>query len=162
MARLNISSALTSLLFVGVAIRSAPIHAEIAPCGLSSIQESAPIAYPPIAKAANVQGPVVLLAKFEQDGTVSGVTVLSAPLLLDQLMGRVAAQYVRGWKANTFGGPRECPISITFRIVGKSVYCGSKEDVTAPPAPPIERIDLQHVVVNSMMGCYTVNYSVTS
>jgi TonB family protein len=133
-----------------VALRVA--HAQSAPCGLTSIQESTQLSYPPIAKAAHVQGSVVLLATFDRDGTVSRVKIVSAPLLLDRLMGRVAADFVKGWKANAFSGPRECPVSITFSL-------GPDND---HPKTFITRSDLQHVLVTSENYPPTVMYSVAS
>jgi TonB family protein len=149
-ATLDVALRATALLCLSSALPVA--HAQSAPCGLTSIQESTQLSYPPIAKAAHVQGSVVLLATFDRDGTVSRVKIVSAPLLLDRLMGRVAADFVKGWKANAFSGPRECPVSITFSL-------GPDND---HPKTFITRSDLQHVLVTSENYPPTVMYSVAS
>jgi hypothetical protein len=140
----------TALLLAAFA--SAASDAQTAPCGLTSITESTPLAYPPIARAAHVQGPVVLLATFERDGSVSRVKIVSAPLLLDQLMGRVAADFVKGWKANSFSGPRECPVVVQF-VIGAE---------TNNPKVSVSRIDSQHVRIIAEMSHPTINYSIAS
>jgi hypothetical protein len=116
------------------------------------MQESTQLSYPPIAKAAHFQGSVVLLATFERDGTVSRVKILSAPLLLNELMGRVAGDFVKGWKANSFTGPRECPISIRFSI-------GPEND---NPKTSVTRADLQHVRITSETYPPTIMYFIAS
>jgi hypothetical protein len=128
------------------------IYAQSAPCGLTSITEQSQLVYPPIARAAHVQGPVVLLVMFEQDGSVSNVKIVSAPRLLDELMGKVAAAYVRGWKANAFSGPRECPVAIDFALGAES----------QDPKISVVRIDAQHVRIAAETAIPTMNYSIAA
>jgi TonB family protein len=148
----KIGTALRATAFFALASTVPAAYAQPAPCGLTSIQESTQLNYPPIAKAAHVEGSVVLLATFDRDGTVSRVKIVSAPLLLDQLMGRVAADFVRGWKANAFSGPRECPISISFSI-------GPDND---HPKTSLTRSDLQHIRITSETYPPTIMYSIAS
>ncbi len=125
------------------------LHAQSAPCGITSITEQSQPVYPPIARAAHVEGPVILLATFEKDGTVSRVKVVGALPLLDQLMARVAADYVKGWRANSFSGPRECPVVVNFRIGAQS----------NDPKTTFSRIDLQHVQITAETFPPTTNYT---
>jgi hypothetical protein len=132
-----------------------PAHAQSAPCGLTSIRETKPLNYPPIWKIAHVQGTVVLLATFDRKGNVTQVKPVSGP---DMFKGAVVAlskaaiEFVQGWKANSFSGPRECPIAIDF-VIGRE---------TENPTTTITRIDLQHVKIVSELYPPTVQYSASS
>ena len=117
-----------------------------------SISESASLAYPPITRAARVQGPVVLLATFKPDGSVSEVKIVSAPLLLNQLMGRVAADFVKSWRANSFTGPRECPVVVQFVL-------GAEAD---NQKVFLNRIDTQHFRIFAETFHPTVSYTASS
>ena len=129
-------------------------HAQSASCGLTSFQESTPLIYPPIAKAAHVTGTVVLLAAFDLTGKVTSIRALSGPLMLQG----AAINYVKNWQANSFTGPRECPVSVTYRVVGVEAECGSKDDHSKLPIDSFKRIDVQHVVITRGVGCYTTQY----
>jgi TonB family protein len=105
-------------------------------CGLSKMTEAATPVYPPIAKAAHVEGNVILLVTFKTTGEVEKIDIASGPKLLE----RAATDYVKGWRANEYSGPRTCPIVITFHLLGE------KEKTT----PSVVRQDLQHVTLNSI------------
>lgn len=104
------------------------------PCGLSSMTETTTPVYPPIAYAAHVQGPVVMLVTFKTTGAVESVSVVSGP----EMLRASSISYVQGWRANPFNGPRACPIVIDFHRQE-----GNKK------LPTSVRLDLQHVIVNS-------------
>jgi hypothetical protein len=116
------------------------------------MQDSVKLVYPPIAKAAQVQGPVVLMTTFRQDGTVSDVSPISGP----QMLRGSAITYVKGLRANEYSGPRQCPIVVTFRVVGESVECGTPSRINDQLGPIREfvRTDLQHVVTTYKAGCF--------
>lgn len=105
-------------------------------CGLTSIADTGKLEYPPIARAAHIQGPVVLLVTFRINGTVAKVKIVTAPAFLGQLMGKVAAEYVNSWRANAYSGPRECPIVVEFMM---------RPETSTPRETMYSRVDLQHV-----------------
>lgn len=140
-------------LLCAAAIMSAA-HAQLASCGVTSIQESTPLVYPPIARAAHISGTVVLLARFDLTGKVTNAKPLNGPLMLQG----AAIDYVNHWEANASTGPRECPIVVTFRVIGVEAECGSKDDHSKIPVDSFQRIDFQHVVITRGVGCYTVEY----
>jgi periplasmic protein TonB len=75
--------------------------------------------YPPIAKAAHVEGTVVLQALVSKKGRVENVRVLSGPAMLQS----AAAESVRGWRYKPYlldGEPIEVEttISVVFRLGG--------------------------------------------
>jgi hypothetical protein len=126
-------------------------HAQSAPCGLTSMQDSVKLVYPPIAKAAHVQGSVILMTTFRQDGTVADISPVSGP----EMLRTAAITYVKGLRANEFSGPRQCPVVITFRIVGESVECGTPSRINDQLGivPEFVRTDPQHVVTTYKASC---------
>jgi hypothetical protein len=117
------------------AIVSGAAKAQTAPCGLTSITENAQFSYPPIARAAHVQGAIILLVQFALDGKPTHISAVSGPLMLQG----AAIDFVKGWQANTYTGPRECPIVIQFALGKES----EKPKITAA------RIDFQHVLITA-------------
>jgi TonB family protein len=107
------------------------------------------LTYPPIANAARFEGMAILIATFDQDGSVSKVKVVSSPGILEA----AAVDYVKGWKANPYSGPRECPVVIEFAL-------GAEAD---HPKVAISRTDIQHVRIKSeTYAASTFQYSVAS
>ena len=100
-----------SFLFVCIFTSGAAL-AQTARCGLTSVEASKDLIYPPIARAAHVSGTVILLAEFELDGHVGKMSVVSGP----EMLKMPAQEYVSGWKANEYGGSRTCPIVISFQL----------------------------------------------
>jgi hypothetical protein len=94
--------------FVLLLLLSSTCLAQEAPCGLTSINATAPLLYPPIAKAAHVEGMVIFLVAFKLTGEVEDAKVLSGPNLLQI----PASIYVKGLRANEYGGPRTCPMVV--------------------------------------------------
>jgi hypothetical protein len=124
-------------------IGSMALCAQEAPCGISSVQETAELKYPPISRAAHVEGSVILLTTIAHDGTVVETKPISGPMMLRE----AAIAYVKGWKANTSDGSRQCPIVITFRLTGPTdKECGSDDDKPLPSYPS-KRTDVQHVSI---------------
>lgn len=82
------------------------------PCGLTSIQETLPLIYPPIAKAAHVTGQVILIAEFSTDGSVHSINIEDGP----EMLQKSARDFVQGWSANRYGGSRSCPIVIIYKV----------------------------------------------
>jgi TonB family protein len=150
--RWGISRSATALLCAATMLSAA--HAQSASCGLTSVQESTPLVYPPIAKAAHVSGTVVLLATFDLTGKVTSIRPVSGHPMLQG----AAIDYVKHWQANASTGSRECPVAVTFRAVGVAVECGSKEDHSNTSLDAFQRIDLQHVVITRGVGCYVTDY----
>jgi outer membrane biosynthesis protein TonB len=91
--------------------------------------------YPPIAIAAQVEGNVIMLVNFKLNGEVEKIDVISGPEMLQDS----ATNYVQGWRANKYTGPRTCHIDVRFALFHKS----------DKPLPFIVRQDLQHVTVNA-------------
>jgi hypothetical protein len=146
----GIAHGATALLFL--ASRSL-LHAQSAPCGLTSMTEASQLIYPPIARAAHVSGDVILLTRFDTDGAPVHIAVVSGPPMLQG----AALNFVKGWRANGYSGPRECPIVVTFRFVGApSAECGTPEDESQQPSQPTRRVDLQHFTIGSHNPCFTV------
>ncbi len=124
-----------ALLFLALASIH-PGYAQQPACGLTSMTETAKPVYPPIAKAAHVDGPVVMLATFKTNGEVESVELVSGPKMLQA----AALDFVRSWHANPYPGPRTCPVVVTF----------SKPKLASNNDPPtFVRIDPQHVVLNA-------------
>jgi hypothetical protein len=111
---------------------SATCIAQQEPCGLRSITESTPLQFPPIARAAHVEGTVIFMVSFKPSGEVQSADVLSGPKLLQSS----ASIYVQGLRANEYGGPRTCPIVIRYVL---------QPDGTEPH--PVAKADLQHAIV---------------
>lgn len=104
-------------------------------CGLTKMSETAAPMYPPIAKAAHVEGNVILLVRFKLSGEVEKVDIVSGA----EMLQGAATNYVKGWRANEYTGPRTCPIVINFRLL-------PEKDTTTPH---IIRQDPQHVTLNA-------------
>lgn len=127
-----------SLLVVFVSILMIPVvglaqQQEV--CGLRAITETASLVYPPIARAAHVEGNVIMLVSFKMSGEVEDVHVLSGPKLLEV----AATSYVKKLRANEYTGPRTCPMVVKFQIL-------RPEDKTEPS---VTRRDLQHVIITT-------------
>jgi outer membrane biosynthesis protein TonB len=115
-------------------------HAQSAPCGLTSMRETKTLNYPQLMKLAQVQGVVVLLATFDRDGNVTQIEPISGPGMFKgafAMLRDAAMEFVQGWHANPFTGPRECPVAINF-ILGQE---------NEKPHTTITRVDLQHVQI---------------
>ena len=114
-------------------------------CGLTSMTETAKPLYPPIAKAAHIEGNIIMLVTFKLNGAVEKIDVVSGP----EMLKAAARIYVQGWHANEYTGPRTCPIIVNFHILHEG-------DTTTPT---FIRQDLQHVTLNSIpLVLYTTNY----
>jgi protein TonB len=75
--------------------------------------------YPPIAKAARVQGTVVLQATISKTGTIEGLHVISGPAMLQQ----AAMDAVRSWRYRPYllnGDPVEVEttVNVVFTLGG--------------------------------------------
>jgi hypothetical protein len=112
------------------------VHAQQEPCGLRTMTESAAPVYPPIAKAAHVNGNVITLVSFKTTGEVGEVTVVSGP----EMLRKAAVDYIRSWRANPYTGPRTCPIVINF---------APQRPASRKDPPLVVRTDLQHVTLNA-------------
>jgi TonB family protein len=109
--------------------------------------------YPPIARAAHVNGTVILLARFDNNGVPVHVRVVSGPSMLQ----REAFDFVKNWRVNEYSGSRECPIVVSFDFIGgPSAECGTPDDESQQISTPPQRIDLQHFVITSHNPCFVV------
>ena len=113
-------------------VLSATSFAQQPPCGLTSVKETAPLLYPPIAKAAHVGGTVIFLVAFKQSGEVENTEVLSGPKMLQA----PASIYINGLRVNEYGGPRTCPMVVRYVI--------QQDDADLHP---VKRPDYQHVII---------------
>ena len=124
------TSIATALLFLSLS----PIGiAQQETCGLRKMTETTTPIYPPIAKAAHVEGNVVMLVNFKTSGEVEKIDIVSG----HEMLKIAATNYVQGWHANEYTGPRTCPIVVSFRLHRQG-------DTTTPP---VVRQDLQHVTL---------------
>jgi hypothetical protein len=94
------------------------------PCGLNTMRESAVATYLPLARAAHVQGVVVMIAEFGTDGAVTKIRVLNGPEMLQS----GAVDFVKSWRANTYTGPRTCPVVVTYTLGSSSQTSGKRID----------------------------------
>jgi TonB family protein len=108
--------------------------------GFTSVKDGAKPVYPPIAKAAHVEGDVVLLVSFKTTGEADDVTVVSGPPMLRQ----AATDYLKSWKANEYSGARSCQVTITYKTPDN--FCSSSEPGF------VKRTDPQHVIVQGGGG----------
>ena len=141
------------LLFVGVP----SLKAQITPCGLTTIADTMPLLYPPIARQAHVTGQVILLANFNLDGTVASTKTINGSKMLEV----PAIGYVMHWRADPYTGPRECPIVVEFRMIGASVACDSHAD-TSGNKSAVWRFDLQHASISADTPCLNTMYTTKS
>lgn len=131
-----VRSASALLLVTGASV----LHAQSTSCGLSSITEQAKLSYPPIARAARVAGTVILLTRFDNNGVPVNIRVVSGPPVLQP----AALEFIKGWRANEYEGPRECPIVVTFNMIaGDKPVCSYEE----AESPGFARSDTQHVTI---------------
>jgi hypothetical protein len=135
------TSIATALLLLSL---SHPGVAQQETCGLSKMTDTTAAVYPPIAKAAHVEGNVIMLVRFKLSGEVEKVDIVSGP----EMLKPAATRYVQGWRANEYTGPRTCPIVINFRLQ-------PEKDTTSPP---VIRHDPQHVTLNSPTPHLNSNY----
>jgi len=85
-----------SSMFGGNTVKAAPPKKVTISAGVSAgmlLQKTVPT-YPPIAKAARVQGTVVLQATISKSGTIENLTVVSGPAMLQQ----AAMDAVKQWR----------------------------------------------------------------
>ena len=117
-------------------------------CGLSEMREGVALTYPAIARAAHVHGYVVMLVRFAQNGTVLASRTLYGP----QMLRYTAEPFVRGLRANTYSGPRECPIVVEY-VNGPEVE---------KPRRSIERLGLQHIRITAENAIPVTMYSIAA
>jgi TonB family protein len=127
---------------MGFLLGAATVHGQEPPCGIHSITETIAPIYPPIAKAAHVSGDVMLLITLEHDGSVSHAQMIRGPEMLKES----AVTFVKGWKANEYGGSRACPVTIRYEL-GYSSCAVQESDHPLPAGEQSKRIDSQHYVV---------------
>jgi hypothetical protein len=130
-----------------------PVQAQTATCGLTSIAYKNELVYPPIAKVAHIEGTVILMVRFEPDGNVEHITKLSGQLMLQN----AAASFLKDAQANEYSGPRECPLVVTFHLVGPTDReCSASDEQKPAPATP-EIIDPQHISISRQDSCISVD-----
>ena len=118
------------------------LHAQEPACGIHTITETLAPVYPPIAKAAHVSGDVMLVVTLEHDGSVSEAEVIRGP----EMLKKSAIDFVKGWRADQYGGSRACPVTIRFELAYSTCTVG-ESDHPLPPGVKTKRIDSQHYVV---------------
>jgi len=105
--------------------------------GLTSVTDGAKPFYPPIARAAHVSGMVILLVSFKTTGETDALKIVGGPPMLRQ----AAIDYVNSWRANTYTGPRTCPIVVSYQLsAGGCDYHTRKNDF-------VEKPDVQHPII---------------
>jgi hypothetical protein len=87
-------------------------NAQFAPCGISRVMNWSSPAYPPIARAAHIQGPVTFLVKFDTSGKATDVKFVAGP----EMLRKVSLDSVQTMRVNSFEGTRECPVTITYQL----------------------------------------------
>lgn len=114
-------------------------------CGITSVAPGVPLIYPPIARAAHVTGRVALMASFARDGSVSSLRTLYGP----EMLRKTSEEYVAGWRVNAWGGSRECPVIVEFKLY-EDVTCEAQRH-----APVVTQLDSIHheIVSDAYMIC---------
>ena len=107
--------------------------------------EQSQLVYPPIARAAHIDGMVILLVRFELSGVSAEVKVLSGPPMLQA----AAVDFVKSWRANEYTGPRECPIVVSFKFVEAGSIDKEVRSNQQAALSKITRSDLQHVTITT-------------
>jgi len=134
----GIASSATALLWASAALASAQSSA--ASCNLTSAHDTVTLSYPPIARAAHVEGIVVIHATFSSNGDVEQAQMTSGAAMLE----KPTLNYVEGWKTNPAEGSRDCTISVAYHLAKPTFSDGCK----ATYAPrQIVRSDIQHVAI---------------
>jgi len=90
--------------------------------------------YPPIAKAAHIQGTVVLQAIISKEGTIEELQIVSGPPLLQQ----AALDAVKTWRYRPYlvmGEPVQVETLILFNF-GTGVSAGQQQQQPANPTQP--------------------------
>jgi len=95
-----------------------------APCGLTSMAETTPPVYLPLARAAHIQGVVILMTEIARDGSIISLRVLSGPAMLQS----GAVDFVKGWRANPYSGPRGCALVVSYVLGDGSTTTGKRSD----------------------------------
>lgn len=129
----GIARSATALFCMGMALHTA--QAQSSPCGISSIRLWQAAIYPPIAKAAHVSGPVIMLVQFDREGLPFHINVVSGP----ELLSKSATDSVASMRVNTFPGVRECPVVIQFKLgdCNQAVQKSSLTSSTVCAVPPV-------------------------
>jgi hypothetical protein len=135
------SIALCATAFLCTILTISSARAQSVPCGITSLQTFQPIQYPPIGKVAHVQGTVIVFATFAPTGAVTAIRVLSGP----ELLKKPATDAILTWTANSYTGPRECPLVVEFQLVLPKDVC----DSTTVEGPSFFSKDNQHFVVRA-------------
>lgn len=126
------------LIFASIfSLLAANAEAQVSHCGgLTSIREFTAPAYPPIARAAHVQGNVIFMLEFDLAGNVTTLKPISGPEMLVPL----AATSLQNMKVNPYTGSRTCPFVVTFSLVSD----GQRVD----ELPVLQ--DLQHATITAL------------
>jgi Gram-negative bacterial TonB protein C-terminal len=128
-------------------------QAQTGSCGLTAVIETSKATYSPIGRAAHVEGTIVLLVRFRENGEPLHVTYVSGPALLQG----AAIDFVQHWQVNPYTGPRECPVAMQYRLTGPVGRECDASDTTDKPYPvQSERLDPQHYRLTAENGCVTV------
>lgn len=130
---------------LGFLLGAVAVHAQEPPCGIHAITETVAPIYPPIAKAAHVTGDVMLLITLEHDGSVSDAQVIRGP----EMLKKSAIAFVKGWKANEYGGSRACPVTVRFELAYTTCTVGESDHIFLP-GTETKRIDTQHYEITAL------------
>jgi len=139
----GIARSATALLWISAALASAQVSAS--PCALTSVHDTVVLSYPPIARAAHVEGSVEILATFAANGDVTNVQPISGPAMLQKPSGN----YVQGWKTNASEASRDCVVTVTYHLVDPTFSDGC---TAIYPPRQIARFDIQHVAITDAAG----------
>lgn len=107
-------------------------------CGIATLPTSESF-YPPVARAARVEGVVVLLVVFDQQGHTAVSRILNGPPMLQT----AASDFAYKTRAAASSGVRECPLVIRFHLGVDIRSCKS----TFHPAKPPQLDDPQHITI---------------
>jgi hypothetical protein len=129
-----------TVLFAAALIASAA-NGQTVPCGITLVQDTAELNYPPIARAAHQEGSVIILTTFDRDGSVAKAETVSGPMMLRD----TTLAFVKGRKVDASEQIRECPITVTFHLVEETFTndCQVKD----PIQQQVTQVDPQHVDV---------------
>ena len=97
-----------------------------------SVVQAVPPSYPPIARAANVSGVVLVEVKVDAGGSVTAVRVLEGHKLLNSIAERSA----RKWKFNALDKAKERSVQLRFEFILIATNKGTPDDLGVVFWPP--------------------------
>jgi hypothetical protein len=104
-------------------------------CTITSKRDTDTLVYPPIAKAAHLQGVVILRVNFSTTGSVSSVESISGP----QMLVDSTSERLKAWQLHTNAiGDQPCQslVVVKYRVLPESYDLQTESPSKEQPHPP--------------------------